>query len=63
MRIVGLCLLAGGGLGAVVHVDEGLSRLLGSAGLLGGDSNTAVLGALNTNGLEYLENQIINISF
>jgi len=53
MRISGVCLLAGGGLGAVVHVNEGLSGLLGSAGLLSGDSNAAVLGALNTNCLKY----------
>ena len=52
MKIGSLCLLAGGGLGAVVHVNEGLSGLLGGAGLLGGDGNTAVLGSLNTNGLK-----------
>lgn len=55
----GLCLLAGGSLRAVVHVNEGLSGLLRGAGLLGGDGNATVLGSLNTNGLK-IGNQIIN---
>lgn len=51
MKIGSLCLLAGGGLGAVVHVNEGLGGLLRGVGLLGSNDNTAVLGTLNTNGL------------
>lgn len=50
---MGVGLLAVGGLGAPVHVDEGLSGLLGVGGLLGGSDNAAVLGGLNTNGLNY----------
>jgi hypothetical protein len=45
-------LLAGGGAGTVVNGDEGLSGLLGGAGLLGGHGDT-ILSALNTNGLEF----------
>lgn len=51
-KIGGVCLLAGGCLRAVVHVNEGLSGLLRGAGLLGGNGNAAVLGGLHTNGLE-----------
>lgn len=49
----GVGLLAVGGLRAPVHVDEGLSGLLGVGGFLGGSDNTAVLGSLNTDGLNH----------
>lgn len=50
-----VCLLAGGGIGTVVHSNHVLAGLLGVGGLLGGDNNTAFLGGLNTNGLWSLE--------
>lgn len=46
-----VCLLAGGGLGAVVDGDLGLAGLLGVAGLLGDHINTTVLSGLDTDSL------------
>lgn len=44
-------LLAGAGVGAVGNGDLVLGGLVGVGSLLGGHSNTAILGSLDTNGL------------
>lgn len=44
-------LLAGAGVGAVGDGDLVLGGLVGVGSLLGGHSNTAILGSLDTNGL------------
>jgi hypothetical protein len=50
-------LLAGAGVGAVGDGDLVLGGLVGVGSLLGGHSNTAILGSLDTNGLS-LRNQV-----
>lgn len=54
-----VALLAVGGAGTVVHSDEGLSGLLDSLGVLGGHGN-AVLGSLDTDGLEWVSHKYIS---